>query len=524
MKIVTAAEMTRLDRGASAEYKIPSLLLMENAARGFVDGLERCIGPMAGQAMVVLAGRGNNGGDGLAAARHIRMRGGRVKVYLFSDIEGVVGDARIMLDIWREAGGALFVPGNYPPEQFSDDLSRGSVVIDALLGTGLSHPVGGPYADAIERVNRLARRVVSVDIPSGISADTGEVLGAAMKADYTLTMALPKRGFFLRSGLEHCGKWTVVDIGIPPALIERAGLKVDLIDATLLEGLLRPRTKGSHKGDMGHLLVVGGSVGKGGAPHMSSLAALRCGTGLVTIALPQSLDALGHMAALESMTLPLPETPEGTLSLSGEKSLYEAVEGKSALAVGPGLSQHPETVELVKHLITTMSLPMVIDADGINALATEPAILKRKRGPLMLTPHPGEMGRLVGKTAADIQKDRMTVAAQFAVDYDVILVLKGARTIVATPDGSLRVNNTGNPGMATAGAGDALTGIIGGFLAQGLEARQAAILGVALHGSAGDLAAEAKGEAGLLSSDLIERIPLAIKEQLQGAERSCNLK
>jgi len=514
MKIVTAEEMKKLDRKATTDYAIPSLLLMENAARGLVDQIEKRLGCAAGKRVVILAGRGNNGGDGIAAARHLRMRGARVIVYLLSPIEKVAGDAKSSLDIWMQTGGVLHVVGSFRWNHLTQELSESDWVIDALLGTGLSHPVEGDYAKAITLINRAGRTVVSVDIPSGISADTGELLGFAVKADYTFTMALPKWGHFLQEGLEHRGELAVIDIGFPPALIEAAKISVALITPEEMAGFPPPRPRGAHKGTAGHLLVIAGSFGKKGAALMTALAALRCGTGLVTIALPKSID-LATADLMEVMTLPLPETSEGTLSLAAEKMLLQATQGKDAVAIGPGLSQNEETQRLIQTLIAEVSLPMVVDADGLNALAGDLSALKRRKGPLIMTPHPGEMSRLIGKRTDLIQRERFTVAAEFAEKWGAVMVLKGAHTVVASPDGFVRVNQTGNPGMATAGTGDALTGMIAAWLAQGAAPVDAATWGVALHGTAGDLAAAEVGEISLITSDLIEKIPEAIQRYVK---------
>jgi NAD(P)H-hydrate epimerase len=514
MKIVTAEEMKKLDRKATTDYAIPSLLLMENAARGLVDEIEKTIGPVGGKRVVVLAGRGNNGGDGIAAARHLRMRGASVIVYLLSPIEKVGGDAKTSLDIWMQTGGVLHVIGSFRWNHLTQEMSESDLILDALLGTGLSHPVEGDYAKAITLINRSGRMMVSVDIPSGISADTGEILGTAVRADYTFTMALPKWGHFLQEGLEHRGRLGVVDIGFPPALIEAAKIPVDLIIPEEWVGFPPPRPRGAHKGTAGHLLVIAGSFGKKGAALMTSLAALRCGAGLVTVALPKSIDS-ATAELMEVMTLPLPETPEGTLSLAAEKMLLRAVQGKEAVAIGPGLSQNEETERLIRTLIAEVSLPMVVDADGLNALAGDLSVLKRRKAPVILTPHPGEMSRLIGKRTDLIQRERFTVAADLAERSGAIVVLKGAHTVVAAPDGSARVNNTGNPGMATAGTGDALTGMIAAWLAQGIDPVEAATWGVALHGAAGDLAAAERGEISLITSDLIEKIPEAIQKYVK---------
>jgi len=512
MKVVNAAQMRALDEGAVRRYKIPSLLLMENAARGLVDEIERATGPVQGKTLVIVAGRGNNGGDGLAAARHLRMRGADVCVHLLSSPERVSGDACTSLDIWAATGGRLVSGDDFSPDRLSANLRDADGVIDALLGTGLSKPVTGCYAATIQVINAEARRVFSVDIPSGISADTGAVLGHAVKADITLTMALPKWGHFLQAGLDHRGDLRVVDIGIPPSLIDAGDFQVEWVSASSLP-VLPSRPKQSHKGSMGHLLVLAGAKGKEGAAGMTSLSALRCGAGLVTLALPESCLSSPALSTMEVMTLALPETDQASLSRFAERTILEAGRGKHALAIGPGLSQNPETQELVRNLVAGMNLPMVIDADGINALAEDLSCLKSNKGPRILTPHPGEMGRLIGQSASEVQKNRFRVAAEFAETWGVVLVLKGACTLVAAPDGRLRINPTGNPGMATAGSGDVLTGVIAAYLAQGLSPLDAATLGVYHHGAAGDLAAEALGEAGLLASDLIGKLPLALRER-----------
>jgi len=496
MKVVTAEEMKALDERAVSEFKIPSLLLMENAARGFVDQVEEKIGRVADLHVSILCGKGNNGGDGIAAARHFRMRGAIVTVILFSPIEAFTGDTQTMLTAWISTGGTISHEMN---------LSESHIIVDALLGTGLSHPVGRDFEEAILAINKAHGTVVSVDIPSGISANTGEMLGAAVMADYTFTMGLPKRGLFLREGLQCRGKWDVIDIGFPKALIDQANIKVVLADLKSLT----PRPLESHKGTFGHLLIIAGSRGKKGAAAMASLAALRAGCGLVTTALPHSIDSISP-TVMEVMTLPVAETEEGSLSLKSEHDLLKAIDGKDCVAIGPGLSQHPETVRLILNLITQIEIPMVIDADGINALAIDLSVLKNKKGAIILTPHAGEMGRLLGLSAETIQRDRIGTASSFAQKWNVIVVLKGAHTLVAVPNGDVTISNTGNPGMATAGTGDVLTGMIGGLAAEGMSPISAAIRGVVLHGLAGDIARDEFGESSMTASDVINKIHKAI--------------
>jgi len=512
MKVVTSEEIKKLDEKAVSEFKIPSLLLMENAARGFVDMIEKKIGLVTGLSVSILCGNGNNGGDGIAAARHFRIRGAIATVILFSPIEKISGDSKTMLTAWINAGGTV----SYGLSE--KNCSENHIIVDALLGTGLSRPVSEDFEKAILSINKArmehgataggATLVVSVDIPSGISADTGERLGAAVTADYTFTMGLPKRGLFLREGLQCRGSWDVIDIGFPKALVEQANITVELISPADLKNFT-PRPLESHKGTFGHLLMIAGSKGKKGATVMASLSALRAGCGLVTTALPSSIDSISQ-DVMEVMTLPVAETEEGTLSLKAENEILKAIDGKDSVAIGPGLSQNPETIRLVLNLIAQIEIPMVIDADGINALATDLSVLKNKKSDIILTPHAGEMGRLLGVSADTVQKDRIGIASSFAQKWDVIVVLKGAHTLIATPNGSVFISNTGNPGMATAGTGDVLTGMIGGLLAGGIDPLSAAIHGVVLHGLAGDIARDEWGETSIIASDIINKIHKAI--------------
>ncbi len=515
MKVATTRQIRSLDRRATADFKIPSLLLMERAARGLADRIEAARGSVRGSRILILAGCGNNGGDGLGAARHLEMRGAEAQVYLLAPPERMQGDAKTFLDIWTGGGGALHTLCNAGPAKWRrlrEALGRCDLIVDALLGTGLARPVTGDYARAIALIREARqpqRPVISVDIPSGISADTGEAMGTAVVADETVAMALPKRGHFTGAGLSHRGALSVVDLGFPPALITQEGMTADLMAGADFEDLLPPRPKGAHKGNFGHLLVIAGSAGKGGAAQMAALAALRSGAGLVTCAVPRSLEGRFPM---EIMTLPLPETEEGAFSPLSEEAILQAVEGKQAVAVGPGLSLHPQRPQrLVRNIIAQTTTPMVIDADAIHAVAKDPSVLKRK-GPVILTPHPKEMGSLLGRETAFVQQDRFAAASDFARKWGVYVVLKGAHTLIAAPDGRIRINDTGNPGMATAGTGDLLTGMIGAFLAQGIAPFEAASGAVYLHGLAGDLAKQTRGEVGLIASDLMDRIPEAIAQ------------
>ena len=513
MKVVTAQQMRALDQEATQDLGIPSLLLMENAARGLVDRIEVHLGKVQSQKVVILSGSGNNGGDGLAAARHLRMRGAEVTVYLFTVPEQVSGDAKVSLEIWQKSCGVLYTQNRLCWDQLETDLRGCHLVIDALLGTGLTRAVEGEMARAIALLNTVKskqRPVVSVDIPSGIAADTGERLGMAVQADYTFAIALPKYGHYTGAGLEHRGVLDVIDIGFPPPWVEAAGLTTETISAPVM----KPRPRGVHKGQMGHLLVVAGSLGKLGAARMTGYAALRTGCGLVTCALPRSL-AQTATDPMEMMTLPLPETDAGTLDGAADVQIVNAAKNKDAVAIGPGLSLHAATQKLICALIETIECPMVIDADALIAISENFAVLGRHSERLILTPHEGEMARLLKISSQEVQKDRFAAVLKLATQYRVTAVLKGAHTLVADPEGRIYVNETGNPGMATAGTGDVLTGVIGGLLAQGLAPLEAARHGVYFQGRAGDLVRPRMGESGLMATDIIHKLPEAMQTGMQ---------
>jgi len=510
MRVVTAQEMQDLDRRTIEEYRIPALTLMENAGRRVVEEIERNGGPVKDKSFVIAAGKGNNGGDGLVIARLLLERSARVSVFLLTPPDALRGDARTQLERFQKLSGGISV---LKDETFADlerELSRSDWVVDALFGTGLSSPVEGLAARMIAAINASEKPVAAVDLPSGIHTDTGRVMGCAVRAAITVTFALPKRGLLLHPGSDYTGRLTVADIGIPPELVRGIPMDLEWITPADVAGLLKHRPMSAHKGRFGHVLVIAGSVGKSGAAVMASLSALRVGAGLVTLALPSGLEASLPDRPMEIMTLPLPQTAEGSLGKDALEPILKFAGDKTVAAIGPGLSTHPETADVVRGLITKLAIPMVIDADGLNNLVGRLDLLKQSRAPVVLTPHPGEMARLIGSTTAEVQADRLGVANEFVRRHPVTLVLKGARTIIASPSGAAAINSTGNPGMATAGTGDALTGMIAGLIAQGHAPETAAHLGVYLHGLAGDLAAAELGGVGLLAGDLIHRIPSAI--------------
>ncbi|HEY7747013.1 MAG TPA: NAD(P)H-hydrate dehydratase, partial [Desulfuromonadales bacterium] len=463
--------------------------------------------------VLILAGKGNNGGDGYVIARHLLGRGWRVRTVVLTDEARVSGDAAINLRALQSSAGELaFAPDDGRLSRALRENRDTRLVVDALFGTGLTSEVAGHYATAVDWVNAAGLPVLAVDIPSGIDATSGRILGRAVRADLTVTFALPKLGHALHPGADLCGDLEVVDIGIPAPLLNKARDRHLLVDAAAAHPLLPARPATGHKGTFGHLLVVAGSTGKAGAAAMTAEGGLRSGAGLVTVACPASVQAALAIKLTEAMTEPLAEV-DGALSLQALAALQQFSEGKSALALGPGLGQHEETFALVRRLLRESPLPLVLDADGLNAVAEHPALLReRPPGSTVLTPHPGEMARLTGKSVAEVEADRVDVARKFARRHRVVLVLKGARTVTALPDGRVRLNGSGNPGLASGGMGDVLTGLIGGLLAQGLSPADAAVLGVYLHGRAADRLQKIMGNAGMIAGDLLRELPATRKE------------
>jgi len=510
MKIVTAQQIKNIDRRAIRAFGIPGTVLMENAAAAVMTAMEKFFDGLEGVRVGILCGKGNNGGDGLALARRLRISGVPVRVALLASFGAVKGEAKVNLSILRKMD--VEIVQNASPRSLADVIAWSDVLVDALLGVGLSSPLKGAYARAVEMINTSGNPVVAIDVPTGIDVDTGAVMGTAVRADLTVTMAFLKRGLVLYPGAGYAGTVRVADIGIPSEVSEKEHISVSLLDRDSVWGVISSRLPDAHKGDFGHLMVVAGSPGKAGAAIMAARGALRTGAGLVSVATPNNLVPIIQAQVAEAMCVPSVESIEGTLGIGSEEELLKAMGTMSACVIGPGLSTHYETVQAVRNLIQRLTIPAVIDADGLNALAGFTHILKKVKVPVVLTPHPGEMGRLLGISSDDIQKDRIAIASEFARKYNVTVVLKGAATVVATPHGWVFINSTGNPGMASGGTGDVLTGMIGSFLAQGYSASQAACLGVYLHGLAGDLAAQEKGETAMIAGDLIEKIPQAFKE------------
>jgi NAD(P)H-hydrate epimerase len=521
MKILTASEMQRIDRITTERYGVPSLTLMENAGRGVVEFLARRLAPLGQERVVILCGKGNNGGDGLVVARLLRQQGLEPRVLLFADPAGLRGDAAVNYERLLPSGAPETVANREAWQSIAASLTNTTLFVDALLGTGLAKPLEGFLLEVVRDVNRRfpAARVLAVDLPSGISADSGELISEHMRADFSVTFTAPKFAHVFPPACERVGEWVVKDIGTPADALEAdPTLKLNYATRQDVAWIGRPRAADGHKGNYGHVLVLAGSLGKTGAAAMAARAALRAGAGLVTVATARSALPIIATMSMEIMTEALPETADGAISLralEGER-LDKLVAGKTVLAVGPGVGGHPETAEFVRAVVNKYALPLVLDADGLNAFGGRMESFRhdlRPVGATVFTPHPGEMARLTGKKTAEIQAHRVAVAREFSQRFGVTLVLKGFRTLTASPDGQVAVNPTGNPGMATGGTGDVLTGLTAGLLAQFPDhpAGEVATAAVYLHGLAGDLAAEALGQASMLAGDLLEKIPQAFK-------------
>ncbi len=532
MKIVTAAEMRETDRVTSERYGVPSLTLMENAGTAVAEfALGRF--PQA-ECIAVICGKGNNGGDGFVAARKLREAGRNVKVVLLADPTELKGDAAEMYQ--RMMAPALVVKtteelnGSEVKKALEADL-----LIDAILGTGFRPPVMGFYADAIRVMNASGLPVVSVDIPSGADADSptlsakdgptrvGQPENIVTRADAIITFTAPRPAHIfaeLTSGPAVCSP-----IGSPDEAIQSA-LNLEVVTARDIVKFAAQREPAAHKGSFGHVLVIGGSTGKAGAAAMAGMGALRVGAGLVTVATPKSVLPTVAGFAPELMTEPLAETETGAISMRALEygKLDAMVEGKSVVALGPGFSRHPEAAQFARSLVSMHYQPLVIDADGLNAFEGSPQQLDGHRRPLVLTPHPGEMARLTGLSTVDVQKDRVAMARRLAAERHAIVVLKGRRTVIAQPEGPTWINPTGNPGMATGGTGDVLTGMIAGFIAQQTKDVLGAVLaGVYLHGLGGDIARNLVGEHSLVATDILAMLPLAFERVRQRAKEKLTL-
>jgi ADP-dependent NAD(P)H-hydrate dehydratase / NAD(P)H-hydrate epimerase len=532
MKLPKAHEMQMLDKCAIEDFGIPGIVLMENAGLGTVLMMERELGPAKNHFAIIFIGPGNNGGDGLVIGRHLHQRGCEAIFFFLVNPDELTGDSATNLNIIRQLKLPFHVIDTTTRVQTIPVLlkqieSRGKpcyVVIDALFGTGLTREITGHFAATIDLINRpdfaLNIPIVSVDIPSGMDSDSGRILGISVKANLTATFGCAKPGQIMHGGSELTGKLHIIDIGIPPEVFRRTVIPTELITEDIASSWLGQltREKSSHKGTHGHLLILAGSSGKTGAAILSARGALRSGCGLVSLCVPYDLNSIFETNLVEAMTIPLP-TSVSIINMSDLPVIRRHLEGKDAVVLGPGIGTDKRTADIVLHLYHTVTQPMVVDADALNILAENKGKLKKPSGPRILTPHPGELARLCDSTPAEIQNDRLQAAKTACSTFNrdkhgnVIIVLKGDGTVIASNDGNAMINTTGNPGMAAGGMGDVLSGVIGALICQGFTCLQAAGAGVFLHGSSGDSLSKKMGY-GYTASELADNIPFTLKKYI----------
>ena len=511
MRVLNSQQMREADRRTIEERGVPSAVLMENAGRQVVVAMDAAYPQLASMRVAVLCGRGNNGGDGFVVARMLHDRRVDVAVYLMGRCADVQGDARVMLERLQATGkDAIEIADTAAWEWHRTDLLSAAVIVDALFGTGLARPLTGLAERMVTDVNASNKPVVAVDLPSGLSGDSAEIAGPAIRASLTVSFGAPKLPLVMSPARALTGKLVVADIGIPQDVVSAVdGPQIELLTAASMRALIPQRRADSHKGTYGRVLVIAGSRGKTGAAYLSAMAALRSGAGLVTIATPVSCLPIVAALGAEFMTEPLPETSDGAVAAEAVERALDIP--ADVIAVGPGLGQSAATVAFVRALVARSRVPLVIDADGLNAFGGQADLLAaRQQVDAIVTPHPGEMARLTGLSINVVQQRRLDVAREFAAAQRVVVVLKGDRTVIATPSGEVFINPTGNPGMATGGTGDVLTGVIAAWFGQLHAAGPAASLAVYLHGLAGDLAAAEGGETALIAGDLLPRLGAAV--------------
>ena len=512
MKLATAIQMREIDQSAIKEYGLPSLVLMENAGSAVARETGGLLGGLGDRKICIFAGSGNNGGDGFVAARHLVNAGAKVKVFLLGERAGLTGDSGLYANVLKAMGVEIFeLTSDRDWDRARLAITFADCLIDALTGTGFQGEVRDRLAIAIDIINRSGKKVVAVDIPTGVNADTGQVKGSAVKACLTVTLGLPKPGLFLYPGAEHTGQVTVATIGLPAPLLHGAPLKQTLLTAATVRRLLPRRRADAHKGMNGHTGIIAGSHGYTGAAVLCATAALRTGAGLVSLAVGASLRNLMEAKMTEAMIRTLPELSGGAIGLKSVAVVEELSAHWDVIALGPGMGRQGETQAAIRDIVRSAEKPLVIDADGIIALAGHMDILHQAEALAILTPHPGEMSILTGLSVMQINQDRLGVAGRTAQQWGAILVLKGAPTIVAFPDGDVYINTTGNAGLASGGTGDVLTGVIAALISQGLSSHDAALVGVYLHGLAGDITAQ-NGMIGMTAGDLV----LALRAAIQG--------
>ena len=512
MIVVTAEQMRELDRLTIQEHGIPSLTLMERAGAGITEAILENFSPAAKRGVLVVAGKGNNGGDGFVVARLLKKKRIPCEVLLLATRGELSPDAAHNCRAFERQKGKVTEVTAGRLEVLERKLPGSGLLVDAILGTGIKSEVRGLFAEAISLMNASGLPIVAVDMPSGLDTDRGTPLGVAIQAELTVSLGNAKLGQVTYPGIEYVGDLVVVDIGINPCALAKVAPTVEILTREDVAWLVPRRRPDTHKGNYGHLLVLAGSRGKTGAAVLATRAAMRTGAGLATLASARSLNSIFAALLIEAMTEPLRENSAEQMEELMPHEWSRLLERKNALVFGPGVGVTDATRNTLRWLLRNLEMPWVIDADGLNNLALDIDRLRSAKTPPVLTPHPGEMARLIGQTTAAVNQDRVTIAREFAVDHHCYLVLKGAGSVIATPTGKIYINSTGNPGMASGGMGDVLTGMLGALLAQGLGLEDAMKLGVFLHGFAGDRVAQEKGEIGLIASDIIDALPAALRD------------
>ena len=512
MKVATASQMRSIDTKAIQGMGIPGVVLMENAGLRVVELIEAKLHGLYGLDVVVVCGKGNNGGDGFVIARHLSDAGANVRVFAVAAATEFAGDAAIQLRICKSTALSITHLGELGEmERLSHVLNRCDLVVDALLGTGFSGLPRGIVGQTIEALSGCPAPVVSVDVPSGVESDSGRVPGPAVSAHWTVTFGLPKVGLLIHPGCENAGEVWLGDIGIPPDLVADSPTQCSLATDERVAAMLPVRAPDAHKGSCGRIGIVAGCARYAGAAVLAGRAAMRSGAGIVTLVVPAGINNVVKAGAIETTTWPAAETESGSLAVKGFEGEAPLLKDVDSLAIGPGLSRDEETLAVVRQMLSSATVPAVLDADALFAFAGNAESLRQYGCSKVLTPHPGEMAALLGIAVHEVQDNRIDVAREAAEATGAVIVLKGARTVIAAPDGRVHINPTGNPGMASGGTGDVLTGVIVSLLGQGLDLTQATTAGVYLHGMAGNLAATDKGESGLIAGDLVENLPYAFE-------------
>lgn len=512
MKVLNSRQMKEIDKEAIEEIGIPGPILMENAGLQIFREIMARFPRIREEKIVIIAGKGNNGGDGFVIARHLFNQGCDPHVILLVRKKELKGDAALNFGIAEKIGiriSEITTIGAWKNNKKA--LFQATLIVDAIFGTGLTSAVRGMYSSVIQDINKSKAFKVAVDIPSGLSTDTFRIIGPCVKADLTVTMAAPKIAHIFPPAEGFIGELIVADISVPPYLFEKEDLKLELVEKQNLLPYFRKRKKDAHKGTYGHLFIVSGSLGKTGAAIMAGKAGLKMGAGLVTVGTPESCLPIVARSMVELMTEPLPETPKKTLAYEALERILALLKDKDALMIGPGISTHPSTAKLVLSLIPKIKIPAVIDADALNILASKPELFKSLNQPAVLTPHPGEFARLLRISTKEVVEKKLELTPKFAQKYGVYVVLKGYKTLIATPEGDVYINPTGNPGMATAGSGDVLSGMIASMIIQEKNLLDAVLAAVYTHGLSGDIGAERIGEKALTAAKIITYLPAALK-------------